>query len=344
MGFVTRNDQRIYLSGILGFFAAALLFLPVCVAEDSEYQLGHGLVLSKALTLGGYFSLEYANGEKSEEFVVDDLAVLAYGSITDRLTYFVEIESVGLYRYDFDTRNSDSSSTPAIERLYGDFMFNDYLSIRLGKQITPIGYWNLQPINVLRETTSNPRYSRELFPKFLSGLDVYGYTPFIDTLAYHVWFQATEDLDSEYINIDIDSHYGVTLNKSFEGDWQMGAGMGMFSEVAGPDTRYLQFNARIDKPRFSVFTEAVFDFRKTEARKNEKAYAVYLQGEYRFNPKHTAIARGEHFSDDRTGEKEDIGVLGYSFRPRYPISMKLEYQWHTDNSDNQLLGSFSVLF
>ena len=228
---------------IIRIIAAALVCPGLLVwampgqAQTDGYELGLGYQLNPKITLGGYFSAEYSLGENHQAATLDDVAVLAYGNITPSFSFLAEIESVNFYTIDFENDTNSSNTTPAIERLYGDYTFSDQLSVRFGKQITPIGYWNLQPINVLRETTSSPRYSREMFPKFMTGLDFYGFTPFDDTLKYHVYLQGTEDLDDQYINIQIDSHYGVALEKLLGSYWKAGGSIGRFTDINNGTTR-----------------------------------------------------------------------------------------------------------
>jgi len=106
--------------------------------------LGLGYRLGPAITLGGYFSTEFSTGEDKQSFTLDDVAILAYGNISPRFSFLAELESVNFYQIDFENNTTDSNPSPAIERLYGDYKFSDQVSVRFGKQITPIGYWNLQ--------------------------------------------------------------------------------------------------------------------------------------------------------------------------------------------------------
>ncbi len=329
---------------IVSIFLLSSIYLPSVTADTSDYQLGRGYKVNEKLILGGYFSTEYANKSNEESFNIDDLALLLYGSFSPKFTYMVELESVDFFKTDFKNDTSQSNVVPIVERLYLDYKHSDFLSIRAGKQITPIGYWNLQPINVLRETTSNPFLSFRMFPKFLSGLDIYGYTPFDDDMSYHLFFQGTKDIDNERINIDADSHIGFSLEKYFDNDWQTGGSIGRFTEVNDNETYYVQINSRLDKYNYSLITEAIFDYTKPGTGKSEKSQAFYIQGEYRLNPKHALIGRLEYFHNDEQKQKERIGILGYSYRPVYPVSFKIEYQWHADTDSDGILTSFSVLF
>lgn len=336
-------------AGKVGFIPRLLLSLLLIytgsvLAGDKQYQLGRGLTVSDALVVGGYFSTEYINTNNQESFSLDDLALLAYGSLTGKFSYLAELEWADIYKVDFKADTDESNLRPIVERFYGDYKQSDNFSLRFGKQITPIGYWNLQPINVLRETTSNPILSRTMFPQFLTGLDVYGYTPFDEQTTYHIYLQATGDLDNKHINIDVDSHFGVSLEKFISDRWQLGGSAGRFTEVDGSETYYIQMNSRLDTHRYSLIAEAIADFKQLYRGGTEKSQAFYLQGEYRINASHALIGRIEYFHDGRLRARERIGILGYSYRPVYPVSFKIEYQWHADTDDNGVLSSFSVLF
>lgn len=323
---------------------ALLIPLSSLEAQESSYQLGRGLKVNDGFTVGSYFSTEYARGDDNNEFVVDDLAVLFYGSLSERFSYLAELESVDAVTVDFENDTTDTNLPPSIERLYADYKFSDYFSVRIGKQITPIGYWNLQPINVLRETTSNPRYSRQSFPKFLTGVDFYGFAPFDDSLTYHVYAQNSRDMDQDYVNIDIDSHFGMSLEKELGGGWKAGASAGRFDELNRTRTRYLQFNSRYDNGRVTAIAEAIRSLQETPGGTVLQSSSAYIQGEYHFTPRHGVIARLEYYNDGINATQERIGIIGYSFRPVYPVSLKFEYQWHNDSKENQFLSSFSVLF
>ena len=152
------------------------------------YEFGHGYALHDSLTAGGYISTEFESNTQSDTFTVDDVAVMAYGNVGSNFSYLAEMEAVGFYHKNFDNGSEGGSQKFHIERLYGDVWLSDAFNFRFGKQITPIGYWNLEPINVLRDTTSNPLYSKLLFPKFLTGIDMNGYLN--STTRYHLFGQA----------------------------------------------------------------------------------------------------------------------------------------------------------
>ncbi|MCB1644865.1 MAG: hypothetical protein KDI36_05405 [Pseudomonadales bacterium] len=329
---------------LTALFAVLLCLGNTARGAEDDYQLGLGYRLNDQITLGGYFSFEYARGDNVDEIVLDDLALLAYGNLSPRFSYLVELESVGVYKKDFEAGTSDTNFPPAVERFYGDYKFSESANVRFGKFITPIGYWNLQPINVLRDTSSNPRYSRETFPKFVTGADLYGYTPFDSDLEYHMFGQVSQDIDDSYVNIQVDEHFGLVLSKQLTPAWHAGLSVGRYQQTDDTRASYFQVNSRLDLGSWRFSFEGIEDRLDRPNQRRENKRAMYLQAEKRLNSQHSLIARYDYLDDGLNDDNEEVGVLGYSYRPVFPVSLKAEYQWHSDSRFNQLLTSISVLF
>lgn len=322
---------------------SVLIGLTMTIQAD-PYIFGQGVHVNKALNIGGYFSTEFEAKDGEETFTMDDLALLAYGEINPMLSYLAELEAVGFYSKNLTNGEEETNRQFHIERLYGDLWMADAFNIRFGKQITPIGYWNAEPINVLRDTTSNPLYSKLLFPKFLTGIDINGYIPEMEDTQYHLFGQDNRDLDDDYINIPNTHFFGLSVEKEFSGGWNGGGSIGEYITRTDQRTRFLQANAKYCSAKWQILTEGIVA--KSEYGGSERATAVsgYVQGMYRYTPEHAFIGRYEYFNDHYTGYKDNIGVFGYSYRPMYPVSLKGEYQWHSISDENRYLFSFSVLF
>lgn len=328
-----------YLRFLL-LFSLTLLSL----IHAAEYELGHGIRVNDAINVGGYFSTELESNQQSDTFTLDDVAVLAYGDINPMVSYLVELESVGFYHKNFTDGTETQSHKFHIERLYGDLWMSDDFNIRFGKQITPIGYWNMEPINVLRDTTSSPLYSKFLFPKFLTGIDINGYVPQTQGLKYHLFAQNNHDMDEEYINIPNTHFFGFALDQEISMDWNTGGSIGEYIAKTGQRTRFIQGNFKYDDTRWQVLTEALAAKSEYGDRQDDYTYSGYTQAMYRYSPEHALIGRYEYYNDHHTDYKDHILTLGYSYRPLYPVSLKGEYQWHSQNDENRALFSFSVLF
>ena len=311
-----------------------------------EYQLGRGYKINDALHVGGYFSTDYTFSNGNNAFALDDVAVLAYGNLTPKLSYFVELEAAPFYTKDFTRNDSTTNLTFHYERVYVDYSISEMFNLRLGKQITPIGYWNLEPINVLRDTSSNPLYSRIMFPKLITGLNVYGYLDEDNQLNYSLFIQNNKDLDEEYINIKNDYFYGLTLNYETQTSFSFGGTVARYKTKEVPKTvNLVELNAKYDNYPFLLQTEFAYNDIETLAiHKKMHQFSGYIQGKYDFSPKHAVIVRYEYIDDDLVTQENHIGVIGYSYRPIYPISIKAEYQLNSDVNYNKAIISFSVLF
>ncbi len=309
------------------------------------YELGRGVEVDDALTLGAYFSSEFASDRYSDTATLEDLAVLGYGEINPMLSYLAEFESAGFYMKNFTDGSEQQDHKLHIERLYGDLWFSDDFNLRFGKMITPIGYWNLEPINVLRDTTSNPLYSTLLFPRFLTGININGYVPGMEGLRYNLFGQNNHDFDEEYSNIRNTHFFGLSLDQEFSAESGGGGSIGEYITLDGAErTRFVQTNAKYDDGQWQLLGEGIVA--RTEYAQNRKDTTIsgYAQALYRFSAQHAIVSRYEYYDRKYDGYTDHVGVFGYSYRPVYPVSLKGEYQWHSVSDENRFLCSFSVLF
>ncbi|HEX5670345.1 MAG TPA: hypothetical protein VFX66_02315, partial [Sulfuricurvum sp.] len=321
--------MRLHILGLSVLLAASLL-------QAEPYTLGSGYQVDPALNIGGYFSSQFeVQGSQKSIIAPDDIAVIGYGDINPMLSYLAEVEAASVYYKNLSNGDENRNLKFHIERLYGDLWLSDAYNIRFGKQITPIGYWNKEPINVLRDSTSSPLYSMLLFPKFLTGIDINGYIPGTEATQYHLFGQNNRDFDQEYMNIRNTHFFGFSVEKELSEDWSGGGSIGEYIPSIGAQrTRYVQVNAKYDDSLWQVMAEGL-------AAKNEYAntsdYAIsgYVQGMYRYTLQHGVIGRVEHFRDYHTHYEDNIAVLGYSYRPWYPVSFKGEYQWHSQKNENR---------
>lgn len=323
------------------------LYLAVLTSSlwATPYEFGHGFNLHDSLSAGGYISTEFESNQQADTFTIDDVAVMAYGNIGSNFSYLAELEAIGFYHKNITDGNEGGSQKFHVERLYGDIWLSDTFNFRLGKQITPIGYWNLEPINVLRDTTSNPLYSTILFPKFLTGIDMNGYLPESATTRYHLFGQATHDMDEEYINIPNTHFYGLSLEHELSLETSFGGSIGEFIALKSDEkTRFLQGNIKYDNGSLLLSAEAIAAKTDYQNSKSDVTLNGYLQSVYHFSNEHAIVGRYEYYDDQHRDYRDHIGIFGYSYRPIYPISIKGEYQWHSQENENRTLLSFSVLF
>lgn len=326
-----------------------MLFSLLLFAESGGYTLGNGYkVPFVPMHIGGYFSTEYANNKKpkKDSFSINDIAFLGYGSYK-KFSYLAELETVNLYKKEFNENTKASSDTDMhIERLYVDYSISESSKLRMGKFTTPIGYWNLTPINILRETTSNPVMSYTIYPKYTTGLNLnYIYLNNNETKVDFI-AQNNDDIDEKYNNIKVNKHYAVGLEQVNDLiSFKVNGGY-FHSEPTsreGKDFYYGVASFLFDNDTLKISGEFGSQF---SSHKSTIPYAMYLQAVYTLYDKHYAIVRVESYKQNNEPHylKDSIGIFAYTYRPLYPIAMKVEYQLHSDKKFSKFMASFSVLF
>lgn len=323
------------------------------VASESSYSLGEGYKIpSVPLYVGGYFSTDYAYkvDQKQNIYTLDDLAFLAYGSV-DKLSYLAEFEFKKFYVKEWGDQTHHEDNTHMLaERLYASYDIDDNYAIKAGKYNSPIGFWNLTPINVLRDTSSSPMSTSIIFPKYTTGLDV-EYRSFEDCeLKIDLLAQNNKDLDYKYNNFEIDAHYGAGIEYT-QNALSLKLNGGYFHSrnpiLHHENIYYTLASLKLEYESFQIMSEVGTQFNKDESI---APYASYLQGLYRLDEKNGAILRVESYkkyeelSQVKSQIKDNIAIFGYVYRPLYPVALKAEYQFHSLHSENQALFSFSVLF
>jgi len=323
-----------------------LFLLAFSLYGEDEYELGKGVqVASLPFYLGAYFSVDYRHMDQEDRYRLNDLALLGYGSY-DKFSYMAEFEYKTLYSY---TQTQDEERTEKdlalhTERLYLDYNYNENYLLRVGKYNSPIGFWNLLPINVLRQTTSHPISTNILFPQFTTGLGG-SYTSYDDCeLHVDLMLQHNADIDNKYNNYKIDEHYGITLLYEKE-NYALKANAGYFHQLkrlANPQNLYYYLlSAKYETETYELLAEVGSQYSQNAAT---TPYAGYIQGLYRFTQQHIGSIRLESFEDNLTNQNDSISVFAYTYRPIYPVAFKSEYQIHSISAQNQFLFSISVLF
>lgn len=311
--------------------------------KSNDYTLGEGLkVDSLPLYIGGYFSVDYRNKETENRYRIDDIAILAYGNY-NKFSYMVELEFKEFYTLikSGGSKTTHKNTSLHAERLYLDYISSENYMLRGGKYNSPIGFWNLLPINVLRDTTSNPKSTEMLFPKFTTGA-LLRYTSYGENdLQVDFILQHNNDLDPNYNNYEINEHYafGVTYTSN-ELSVKLNAGtFDNFSNNVSQQLYYALASVQYEIENYKITSEL-----GSQRSKNEfiTKYAGYIQGVYRFTPKHAAILRLESYSNN--GIKNNMSIFGYTYRPLYPVAIKTEYKIDSLNAEEQFLFSLSVLF
>lgn len=332
------------------------LYTFLCVASTTlfgaEYRLGQGYRLADTpVYVGGYFSLEASKNtdHKSDAYKIDDLSLLSYGSYKS-FSYMAEFEFKDLYEsYRDNDRSFNYTHTRLYaERLYVDDTINENMLLRLGKYNSNVGYWNLTPINVLRDTTSSPLTTQIIFPKYTTGLDLSYHIFGDDEIVWNLTLQSNDSLDSNYNNFLINKHLAGGLEYIHD-DLSLKLNAGYFHNKTHTkdyvDNHYLYGSFLYDRDTFKL-SGAVGS--RWDAHFHALVrLSAFVQGVYAYRHKHFPVLRIEYVDTDRlkTGiQKETSVTVGYTYRPLYPVALKIEFQHHTRHQEDKILASFAVMF
>ena len=357
-------------------FLSLLILLVTLLNAKEGYELGNGLqIASLPVYVGGYASAQFKRTENEFKYSLENLALLSYGN-HQNLSYMAEVEYNNLYveQTKNDIRSKEEDTRLYVERLYLEYNFNENFTARLGQYISPIGFWNMLPINVLRDTTSDPISTNIIFPELTTGF--YGVYTIINKneLKIDLMLQNNESIDNKYNNYQINKHYGigVTYNHAnFSSKLNIGYFNKLYrlineeyqtsadsSEVENVNSQeddddyiknsleeqllyYVNLSLRYDTPSYQILSE----FGHQEAQSGPATnYAFYLQGLYRATSQQSAIIRFEAYDDKVSSTKDLFSVFAYTYRPIYPVALKAEYQFHLHSKFNKVLISLSVLF
>lgn len=321
-------------------FLFSIIFLGIA-AEAGEYTFGQGWQPEETLpvVVGGYFSTEYGASRESRYVDVDDLALMVYGGYR-KFSFMSEFEASDLYRKETGAfADENGSGHFHIERLYGDYYIGEGQRLRIGKFNSDIGFWNQMPINVLRDTTSSPRLVEDFFPKLTTGVhyernDLPGMPERVS-----LTLQNTDDLDSGYNNYHVERHYAAAADFGNGRELWRTAG-GYFKDHNGREAGYVAVAYRYEETRWRVLAETVL-FHERDTWFHD----VYVQGVWKFLPRHYSVVRVENGQSPRHGQHTLSVLAGYGYRPLPNVALKAEYITYPDGvQPDTALFSVSVLF
>jgi hypothetical protein len=314
------------------------------------YQLGRGYPLGgTGIRLGGYASTNIQGlGILPWSFEVHDLSLFTSWNNGQRLSFFSELEVEGsLTAGEHQSLTTDKAHF-LVERLYLDYRVNDTLVVRLGKILTPVGQWNLIHAQPLVWTSTRPVVTQSLFSEHATGTMLYGSIPIGEkTLEYSVYGDYSSTLDPKKAEPpNFDNALGLRLRYNLTDNLLLGLSYADFALMESPNIRnhLVGLDIAWDYQDFSTTGEIVY--RNNEAPFNNQAWQGYLQGVAPVIGHVYAIGRYEFF-DQANDQFGQVGVLGLAYRPKPPLTFKLEYRFGENNKDlapDGLFASLAVLF
>jgi hypothetical protein len=318
---------------------ALLAWLPLAVYA-APYELGQGYPLPiLGLTAGGYASVQVYSleGEKAEA-TVQDLSLFLHSDPSPAWHFFTEIEvsnPLTLSRDGLATRDVDLD----FERFYLDHNLSARTTIRFGKFLTPVGRWNQIHADPLVWTASRPLTTSAAFARNASGLQLYGSWPLgrsaVDYQLYlddSAQLDPTEGREKTYLDVSLQPNPpssfrrggGIRLRyRTFDDALQAGVSLAHFQlkdlpgykDMVGGDLFYACGDAEFSG-------EAVY--RKDDGGNGGREWGGFAQAVMPLAGHLYGIVSYERYKAELFGEPVESTVLGLTYRPTPPFSVKLE--------------------
>jgi hypothetical protein len=327
------------------------------------YQLGQGLNFpEQGLDVGGYLSLQYVDLKQVEPvFSVHDLSLFVNKRFGTRWNLFTEME-IGDSLSVTDEGQVSHNPEFDVERLYADYRVSPAVTLRFGKFLTPVGRWNLIHADPLVWTVSRPLTTTAAFARHASGAMIYGTVPAAGhDFDYWAFVDDTAQLDPHQRNETAFDTPGstITVTNSFN---HAAGGRFLYHvsedhvSVGASYVYYEMDNPREDKNLFGLdfywnshfvelSGEAVYRFTSNWNDYDERG--GFIQAVVPVPHHFYLIGRHERYSATVLSANPTINTFCITYRPRPPVSFKLEYRSGSNNdlvAPDGWLGSLTVLF
>ena len=320
---------------------APVLSLPTPVG-DVRYTPGHGLrVGDTRLTLAGYGAVDLLHDEGGPTTArVENVDLFVIWDPLQRVHLFSEIDMVD------QESPREERRTFLTDRLFGDFAGFDWLNLRVGKFLTPVGRWNVIHARPLVWTTSRPLATKLPFDPYVTGAMLFGSVfPRAGTLTYSLYGQFTNNFDVEPPPQPMDRGVGGRLEYASLGGWSVAGSYlaftdaGRWRQLTGLDTLWR-------RGPLELMGEFAF---QEPARGPGQQWGLYLQAveEVLSRPRLYLIERYEYFDQAAPEPAVNIGVLGLAYKPWPFVVLKGEYLFadhRTEESPPGVKSSFTILF
>jgi hypothetical protein len=364
-----RNTRRLpgtHLFRVLSFFLLLAGLAPAPRAETTTAATEPGqpalgwYVPSANLRLGGYATLRFRDlRHESSRLDIRDLSLFATWTPAEYWLVFSEVEieeGLTLDGNGLSTRDGEL----AIERLYVEHAATSWLTLRLGKFLTPVGRWNELHADPLVATISRPLVTSLPFASNASGAAARGSIQIgngnlLDYIVYLDWSSALspdrddtgfEDLEIPDRTNAFDNAVGAQVRYHLWSD-HLEFGLSVADVRIHDEPRRGQIFGLDGRAQLGALElSSEFVYRRNHGVEADEI-GGYIQGLYPANSRWAGVLRWEHYDGRFPAESVTLETAGVVFRPYSPLLLKLEYRNGDDNTDvadSGLLASISLLF
>lgn len=308
------------------------------------YAPAQGLRIGNTgITLGGYANVNLTRDEgRRAELALDDLSAFVAWEVAPRVHLFSEIELEDVFELD-DHGHDRGARDLTVERLYGDVLLADSLTIRIGKFLTPVGRWNLIHAQPLVWTTSRPLATTLPFDPHTTGVMGFGsVAPGGVRLTYALYGQMIDQFSRGAATQAADRSAGARVESDYGVDWVVGASY-LAAEARGDWRHVLGVDGMWRHGPYEISGEAVVE---DATQRRQDQWGLYLQGVYEALPRFHLVGRYEHYQR-RGAWAADLLVAGCAWKPWAFLVLKAEYLAavrRVEASPAGVKASFAVLF
>jgi hypothetical protein len=313
-------------------------------AQDDAVNSMRETLLGK-VNLSGYYNFRaFADGSETPAAFQQHHLGLILGKQLGRFSFFTELELQNIPHHPQISETGESSSEMAttdlsgegqvsVENAWMEYSQNQYLNIRVGKQLSPQYWWQNHYPN-LTYSTDQPIYLRELFPPEIIGVMVKGSAsrPAGSSewgLGYNVYVANNE--------LEGNERGDLARQKSWGGRVQVRMPVGGFLKKF--DVAADMYRGRIALDTNQLADDSVFGFESQLESGPFRLNAEYAHGEtlgltrfgyyvepaFRVNDNWLTFYRVEGLESARVQRAEQRHLAGVNFRPLPQIALKMEY-------------------
>ena len=313
------------------------------------YVLGQGYKLGDSgVTLGGYTSLQFQDSQNSAPHsALSHLSLFVWWENSSRFSLFSEVDNQKILAADSQSEGDDDASFLSIERLYIDYAFNDALTLRGGKFLTPIGRWNQLHADPLVWTTSRPLITVNLFPEHATGGMAMGNVSlFGKSTEYTLYVSTSTDLHPDPAEGQFNDIHGARLNYPVNDNLQLGISYAGFDKIMPVEEREELAGLDFIWASHGVELSGEGVWRWSNLGTSHNASGGFFQGVIPLSTHLFGVGRIESIRNPDLQNTTQLWLWGLNYRYNRAISLKVEviHPLHQSISDPGFLSSVSVLF
>lgn len=348
---------------VIGGYSSSAVYGADTTWEHPPYRLGQGLNFPQwGLNVGGYLSTYYTDLERQNwNFGMRDASIFVSKNLSARWQFFTEMEIEDAMEFSRSGITFDNSELD-LERFYADYRATSAVNVRIGKHLTPVGYWNTIFADPLVWTADRPLTTAAAFARHAVGVMLFGDIPVGgDGLEYSLYADDGDLLDPAQKKEPAfeDDRSGISPRNAFK---RAAGGRIVFhflNDSAALGASYLRFRMYDLTERKELFgvdglwTVARMEFsgewiyRNSLGPAEQDEHGGFVQMVLPLSGHLYLIGRREKYRAAILPNTATIDSVGLTYRPHAAVSLKLE---HRDGEYNQImapsgwLGSLAILF